>query len=296
VQFAVAITTPSNVAQDLLYLNWAIVSTAVGQLIRERRLKLAAADQRAVEAERSKEAEAQRRVIAERMRIAHELHDVLAHHIAVVNAQAGVAQYLLETDPVAAHKALSGITTNSRAALNELRMTLGLLRGDADTDEEGSRRSPAPKIEQLGDLLGTFTQAGMHLSIDVRGSPCELSSAAELAIMRIIQEALTNASKHAPGAAVTFELDWLGDPVTLSVTNGRPSRDGPLSNEGTGHGLIGMRERAAAANGSVSAGPTPEGGYRVTAAFPTSEASAEIAFTARTISKKREPRDEHPAP
>ena len=119
-----------------LYLNWVVVAAGAGQLVRERRTKLAAADQRAVAAERSKEAEAQRRVIEERMRIAHDLHDVLAHHIAVVNAQAGVAQYLLETDPAAALKALRGITTNSRAALDELRVTLGLLRGEADAAEQ----------------------------------------------------------------------------------------------------------------------------------------------------------------
>ena len=130
VQFVVALTTKLPLTQDLLYLNWVLVATIVGQLVRERRTKLAAADQRAVAAESSKEAEAARRVIAERMRIARELHDVLAHHIAVVNAQAGVAEYLLETDPTAAREALSGIAKNSRAALDDLRMTLGLLRSE----------------------------------------------------------------------------------------------------------------------------------------------------------------------
>ena len=101
-QFVVALTTRLALTRDFLYLNWVVVAAVAGQLVRERRAKLAAADQRAVAAERSKEAEAPRRVIEERMRIAHELHDVLAHHIAVVNAQAGVAQYLLETDPTAA--------------------------------------------------------------------------------------------------------------------------------------------------------------------------------------------------
>ena len=213
-------------------------------------------------------------MLAERMRIAHELHDVLAHHIAVVNAQAGVAEYLLETDPAAALKALHGITTNSRAALDELRMTLGLLRGEADAAEQGGRLVPAPSLEHIDDLLKTFIQAGMYLSVDVRGSRHEVSTAAELALVRIIQEALTNASKHAPGSAVALELDWSGNPVRLSVTNERASRTGlPLRTKGRVTGLIGMHERAAIANGSVGAGPTPEGGYRVTAAFPTSDAS-----------------------
>ena len=153
-------------------------------------------------------------------------------------------------------------------------MTLGLLRSDADADEQEDRLLPSPTIEHLDGLLRTYVEAGMTLSVDVRGSPREVSPAAELALVRIIQEALTNATKHAPGSTVALELDWSTDSVQLSVTNERPTRQGVPDHEGTGHGLIGMRERAAIANGSISAGPTPEGGYRVTAAFPTSNASA----------------------
>jgi signal transduction histidine kinase len=296
VQFAVAVATRLDIGQDVLYLNWVVIATGAGQLVRERRAKLAAADQRAVAAERTKEAEAQRRVLAERMRIAHDLHDVLAHHIAVVNAQAGVAQYLLESDPAAATKALHGITTNSRAALDELRVTLGLLRGDGDAAEQGSGLLPAPTIEHLDGLLATFTQAGMHLSVDVRGSPSQLSTAAEVALIRIIQEALTNASKHAPGSAVAIELDWSGTSVRLTVTNERPTRDGPLTNEGTGHGLIGMHERATIANGSIRAGPTPEGGYQVSAAFPTAGAVADGATTGEVTAENGAPRGRAGAP
>jgi signal transduction histidine kinase len=288
VQFVVAVATTSNLGGAFLYLNWALVPAAIGQVIQERRGKLAAADQRAIAAELSKEAEAQRRVIAERMRIAHDLHDVLAHHIAVVNAQAGVAQYLLEADPAAASKALSGITTNSRAALDELRITLGLLRSDGEADEE-DRLLPTPTIEHLDGLLKTFVEAGMPLSVDVRGSPQEISTAAEVALVRIIQEALTNATKHAPGSAVALELDWSDDHVRLSVTNQCPALQRPLINEGTGHGLIGMRERAATANGSINAGPTPEGGYRVSATFPMSDASANSAVVADAQSRTGEP-------
>lgn len=125
-QFIVALVSYPHAGSDLLYLNWAVVTTALGLFIRERRQRIAAAEQRAEAAEHSKQAEAERQVTAERIRIAHELHDVLAHHIAVVNAQAGVAQYLLGTDPHAAGTALAGIAANSRAALDELRATLGL--------------------------------------------------------------------------------------------------------------------------------------------------------------------------
>jgi signal transduction histidine kinase len=115
-QFTVALVSYPHPRPDLLYLNWAVVATALGLLIRDRRERIAAADQRAEAAEHSKQAEADRQVTAERIRIAHELHDVLAHHIAVVNAQAGVAQYLLRTDPHAADTALAGIAANAQRA------------------------------------------------------------------------------------------------------------------------------------------------------------------------------------
>jgi signal transduction histidine kinase len=273
VQVTVAALGFTAVGSDLLYLNWALVATALGRLIQERRERIAAAEQRAEAAERTKQAEARRQVTAERIRIAHELHDVLAHHIAVVNAQAGVAQYLLHTDPDAADKALTGISANTRAALDELRATLGLLRaerGDADSDEG---RAPAPRAEQLDTLVEGFTDAGMLLTVETRGAPRPLSGPADLALYRIAQEALTNASKHAPGSVVRVDLDWSEAGVTLTVTNTKPATTqaahaSDLVNEGTGHGLLGMRERAAAAGGTLSVGPTAGGGYQMTAELP----------------------------
>ena len=294
-QFGASFSTPLGLGKAFLYLNWTVVAVAVGQLVQERRTRLAAADQRVEAAERSKEVEAQRRVIAERMRIAHDLHDVLAHHIAVVNAQAGVAQYLLETDPAAAMKALDGITTNSRAALDELRITLGLLRSGTEAEEQEDRLLPTLTIEHLDGLLKTFIEAGMLLSVDVRGSPQELSTAAELALIRIIQEALTNVTKHAPGSAVALVIDWSDNPVRLSVTNERPGGEGPLTNEGTGYGLMGMQERAAIANGTVSVGPTLDGGYQVWAALPTTDTSAKGEIVEATL-EHCEPPSEPTAP
>jgi signal transduction histidine kinase len=268
VQFTMAALGSMGIGSDLLYLNWALVATALGRLIQERRERIAAAEQRAEAAERTKEAEARRQVTAERVRIAHELHDVLAHHIAVVNAQAGVAQYLLQTDPDAADAALAGIAANSRAALDELRATLGLLRAEGEAAPD-DRRSPAPTVEDLDRLLQGFSDAGMRLTVDVHGESRSLSGPADLAFYRTAQEALTNASKHAPGSTVRLDIDWSDGEVRLTVTNTEPTAaSGGLVNEGTGHGLIGMRERVAAAGGSVSAGPTADGGYRVTATLP----------------------------
>ena len=250
----------------------AVVPTVLGLLIRERRERIAAAEQRAEAAEHSRQAEADRQVTAERLRIAHELHDVLAHHIAVVNAQAGVAQYLLRTDPAAADTALAGIAANSRAALDELRATLGLLRAEGDT-APGDSRAPAPTTEHLGQLLDSFTDAGLRLTVTVHGEPGALSGQADLAFYRIVQEALTNATKHAPGSDVSLGIDWYPASVRLNISNTEPAAASQgLRNQGTGHGLIGMRERAAAAGGTLSAGPAAAGGYRVTATLPVTYA------------------------
>jgi signal transduction histidine kinase len=267
-QFTVALVSYPHAGSDWLYLNWAVIATALGLLIRERRERIAAAEQRAEAAEHSRQAEADRQVTAERIRIAHELHDVLAHHIAVVNAQAGVARYLLRTDPHAADTALAGIAANSRAALDELRATLGLLRAEGDA-APGDPRAPAPTIEHLDLLLDSFTDAGMRLTVAVHGEPGSLSGPADLAFYRIVQEALTNATKHAPGSDVGLSIDWSAESVHLTVSNTEPAAAPQgLMNEGTGHGLIGMKERAAAADGTLSAGTAAAGGYRVTATLP----------------------------
>jgi signal transduction histidine kinase len=285
-QFTVALVTYPHAGSDWLYLNWAVIATALGLLIRERRERIAAAEQRAEAAEHSRQAEADRQVTAERIRIARELHDVLAHHIAVVNAQAGVAQYLLRTDPHAADAALAGIAANSRAALDELRATLGLLRADGDTPSDP--RAPAPTIEHLGRLLDSFTDAGMRLTVTVHGEPGSLSGPADLAFYRIVQEALTNAAKHAPGSDVCLSIGWSAASVHLTVSNTGPAAAPQgLMNEGTGQGLIGMRERAAAAGGTLSAGTAGAGGYRVTATLPVLNAAATVPAEAAAM---RDPR------
>ena len=192
------------------------------------------------------------------MRIARDLHDVLADHITLVNAQAGVAQYLLHTDLDAADKALAGIAENTRAALDELRATLGLLRDESEEET----RAPTPGSAQLGSLMRSFSDAGMDLSVEVRGIPRLLSGPADVAMYRIAEEALTNASKHAPGATVEVEIAWSDRSAQLTVTNTARSSEAAATKAvdfGTGHGLMGMRERAGAAGGSLSTAATPGG-------------------------------------
>lgn len=267
-QLTVAVLSLRNdLGPDFLYLNWSLLAAVIGRLTRERRERIAAAEQRAEEAERSKEAEARRQVTAERIRIARDLHDMLAHHITVVNAQASVAQYLLKSDPDTAEQALAGIAANTRAALDELRATLGLLRSDTDEAQDGDDRAPSPGAGQLPALVAGFNAAGAKVSVHSSGTARPLGAPGELALYRITQEALTNASKHAPGAAAQLDIDWADDVVTLTITN-TPSAHRPV--RGTGHGLIGMRERAASASGTLVAGPTATGGYQVVATLPVS--------------------------
>lgn len=270
VQFAIVTGHFDDTGPTFLYFNWALVGTAVGSLIAERRRRLAAAEQRAQDAERTKEEEARRRVVAERLRIARELHDSLAHHITVVNAQAGVAQYLLRERPDAAEAALSGIVGNTRAALDELRATLGLLRDELPNSTDDAERTPAPGLKDLPTLVAQMRSAGMTVDIDVSGEERPVSAVTDLAAYRIVQEALSNAARHAPGSVVSLGLHLTRADLRLTIANAEASHapGTRLTNEGTGYGLIGMRERATAAGGRFDAGPTPGGGFLVDVVLP----------------------------
>jgi signal transduction histidine kinase len=157
-----------------------------------------------------------------------------------------------------------------------LRATLGLLRAEGDT-APGDPRAPAPTIEHLGRLLDSFTDAGMQLTVAIHGEPGSLSGPADLAFYRIVQEALTNAAKHAPGSDVHLDINWSAAAVHLTVSNTGPAAAPQgLINEGTGHGLIGMRERAVAAGGTLSAGTVAAGGYRVMVTLPVLNAATTV--------------------
>ncbi|GFE23617.1 histidine kinase [Streptomyces libani] len=271
---ALADKLPSSLA----LIAWTLMAVAIGDAVRSRREVLAAAVERAERAERTKEEEARRRVIAERLRIARELHDVVAHHITLVNAQAGVAHHLMGTDPEHAYQALERIRDTSRGALDELRATVGLLRYGEDPDEP---REPAPGLAGLDALLDSFRHSGLDVTLERTGPPGELSPIADLTAYRIIQEALTNTHKHAGPASAGVRLDFRTDVLRLTVeddgrgTGGSGRGTGPgatglegTQEAGTGHGMIGMRERARSAGGTLAAGPRPEGGFRIEAELP----------------------------
>ncbi|MFD8597861.1 sensor histidine kinase [Kitasatospora sp. NPDC059646] len=250
-------------------LAWVLLPGALGDSVRNRRAQLAAIERRAERAERTREEEARRRVADERIRIARDLHDVVAHHIALANAQAGIAVHLMDRHPDRAREVLSHLTEATGAALQELRATVGLLR----RAEEPAPLEPAPGLDRLPDLVNAFEQAGLPVRLTVTGEPRPLSPGVDLTAFRIVQEALTNVAKHARGAEADVTLAYTGSRIALAVANGRttgrplpaaPHRDGGPG----GFGLIGMRERAGAVGGRLSADRRPDGGFLVTADLP----------------------------
>ena len=224
---------------------------------------------RAAESRRREQArrrEAELLVTEERLRIARELHDVVSHSIAMIGVQAGVAAHLLKRDPEQARQALVAIKTASRDALRDLRGSLGVLR----QVEEPESRAPAAGLASLPELVDGIRRAGVEVAVSTVGAPEPLSPATDLAAYRIVQEALTNVIRHAPGARATVELHYADGRLQIAVRNrGVGQRAEPAP--GAGHGLTGLKERAAAAGGAISAGPEPGGGYAVRAWLPLAE-------------------------
>jgi signal transduction histidine kinase len=199
--------------------------------------------------------------LGERARIARELHDVVAHHISVIAVQAETARLTTPGMPPAGAKRLSEIGDTARAGLTEMRRLLGVLRVGAVAE-----RHPQPGLQQLNELLDEARDAcGAGTRLIISGPPVTLDPGVELAAYRIIQEALTNARRHAPGAAVDVELHYTDDTLRLRIRDNGP---GSSSTTPTGHGLPGMRERAAAVGGRLRTGPAAVGGFLVEATLP----------------------------
>ena len=234
---------------------WLVACAAIVELVKSRR-------ERAVEFRRTRAEESRRRAGEQRMAIARELHDVLAHHISLISVQAGVALHLMDEQPEQARTALTAIRQASRESLGELRSVLELLRHG----EEGAPRAPAPGLEALDALVERTSAAGLPVTVEVTGAARPLPAAVGLAAYRIVQEALTNVTRHAGRpVTATVRLDYAPDQLTVEVTD-----DGPGAEDasGTGSGLLGMAERAAALGGQLDAGPRPGGGFRVAARLP----------------------------
>jgi signal transduction histidine kinase len=214
--------------------------------------------------ERRARAEAASRLATEeRLRIARELHDVLAHHVSLINVQAGTALHLLDSQPGVARDALTAIKASSKEVLVELRGMLGMLRG---VDEQAPR-TPTPGLAGLDELVERIRSVGIPVDVRRAGTPRPLAAAVDTAAFRIAQEALTNVHRHSGAANATVSLTFTPDGVTVQVDDDGTGA-GAADQGATGSGLAGMRERVAALGGRFSAGDRPEGGFRVRADLP----------------------------
>jgi signal transduction histidine kinase len=232
---------------------WGVAIVALAELARTRREQWAR--------ERAEQAQAaRRRADEERLRMARELHDVLAHSISVINVQAGVGLALLDSDPEQARTALTTIKAASKEALGEVRQVLDSLRTPGDAP-----RAPAPGLDRMPELVEQAASAG--LTVEIQGEAPKLAPGTDLAAFRIVQEALTNVVRHSGSRHARVHLAR-DDGTTLRL---RIDDDGPATGAdagGSGNGLAGMRERAAALGGTIEAGPRPDGGFRVLAVLP----------------------------
>ena len=245
-----------------------VLCRLAGRTVRLRMRHAAELHEAAALAAEQREQEAQHAVADERRRIAREMHDVVAHSISLMVVQAGGARRILAADPGRAEQAAARIQAAGSDALAEMDILLGVLETDPDA-------ASAPSLDGLRELVERAGDAGLPVTLAVAGTRRPLPAGAELAVYRVVQEALTNAIKHAGGATTQVELEWGDDALVLRVADRGDGGAGPgLS--GAGHGLIGMRERIRVYGGDVRSGPRPGGGFEVLARLPLARAEAGV--------------------
>jgi signal transduction histidine kinase len=248
-----------GIAQGLFAAAWLTLVLVIAEIVKAR-------NERAAQAEAAQAEVTKRQASEERLRIAREVHDVLAHHVSLINVQSGVALHLIDEQPEQARQALSAIKQSSKEVLVELRNILGVLR---DVDGNGDApRQPVASLGQLDRLLERMREAGLPVNLDVEGEERPLPSGVDAAALRIVQESLTNTYRHAGPTQATVVLSYLPEELRIQVDdNGRGG--GSTNTMGSGAGLTGMRQRTEALGGTLTAGPRPGGGFRVAAALPT---------------------------
>ncbi|MFJ9605467.1 sensor histidine kinase [Kitasatospora sp. NPDC101176] len=257
-------TSSSGVSwqEELGLLAWLLLVAVGAELVRFRRERIAAHQAYRQQLE-------QRRANEERLRMARELHDILAHSLSLINVQAGVALALLDRRPEQARTALVTIKSTSKEALGEVRQVLATLRGPG-----AAPRGPAPGLDRLDELTDQADRVGLAVEVHEDGDRRALSAAVDLTAFRIVQEALTNVIRHSVARQAVVVLDWR-DPAVLVVLVEDPGPAVLGDAGGSGSGLAGMRERAGAFGGTITAGPLPGGGFRVRAELPTPKAESE---------------------
>jgi len=245
-----------------------IIFTAVAVAVDSIGSRLRAQHALATQTERTEAERAQRAVLEERARIARELHDVVAHHMSLIAVRAETAPYRLTGLSETAKAEFGSLSEVAREALVEMRRLLGVLRHD-----QPAALAPQPQLADLPALIDAARQAGLSVELSAPPAPGPVPSGVGVCAYRIVQESLSNASQHAPGAAVTVSVGHDDGAVLLRVANGPGGPPAPAGNEhGPGHGLTGMRERVALLGGSLSAGPVPGGGFVVSAVLPVGDA------------------------
>ncbi|MGH2757734.1 MAG: histidine kinase [Actinomycetota bacterium] len=253
--YVVGTEQPPSLAQAVGLAAWLLVLLTVAEIARSRR-------ERAIEVARARGEQAKRRAGEERLRIAHELHDVLAHNISLINVQAGVALHLMDERPEQARTALTAIKQASNEALGELRSVLDILR----EGHEAPPRSPTSGLARLGDLVAKTEAAGLSVTTRIEGTPRLLPPRVDLAAFRIVQEALTNVTRHAGDAQATVTIDYGDHDLIIQIDD--DGRGATTKTPSGGKGISGMRERASALGGEVEAGTRSDGGFRVRARLP----------------------------
>src|SRR5215470_10459251 len=288
--FAAADIKPGSGALGWVFfrIGASVMSAALGESVRSRRVIAAEAQERAERAEQTREEEARARVDAERLRIAREVHDTVAHAIAIINVQSGVTAHVLDKRPEQAREALQAIEQTSARALREMRAILGVLRDDNDA------RGPRPGLGQIGDLTAQARDAGLDVTLEATSPATPLPSAVGSAAYRILQESITNVIRHAGPTRVTVALnpgiDALeirltdegrraapgDDPVDPRLPTQHPGGNGTGSSAKPGRGILGMRERCQLLGGELDAKPTPGGGFEVTAWLPVAPTGSRL--------------------
>jgi signal transduction histidine kinase len=253
---------PGNVYPVYIFVG---LAWTLGWLIARQRRLAASLREYALQLEREREAKARLAVTEERARIARELHDVVAHSVSLMVLQAGAARQALDWEPGRAREPLVAIERSGREALVEMRRLLGILHKKDETEEI----APEPTLKYLQPLIEEVEAAGVEVRIRIEGEPRDLPKGLELTTYRILQEALTNSVKHAGPCRADVTIRYGRSGIELEVVDdGDRSRKAKRRENGSGHGLVGMRERAALYGGSLDAGPRTEGGYAVLARIP----------------------------
>jgi signal transduction histidine kinase len=249
-------------------LSAVVAPAVVGRFVRYQREQSRRLQELTGQLERERELNVARAVADERARIARELHDVVAHTISVVAIQADAAEAALDADPARARGPLQTIRRSATEALTEMRRLLAVLRAD----EPSGELAPSPGLERLPALIDRVRTAGVDVTLEVTGVPRAVPASLDLSAYRIVQEALTNVGKHATGAPASVVLDWGQDALAVEIRNPGANLEGADTN-GSGHGLIGMRERVRMLGGEFNAGPPTGGGFVVSALLPYPERS-----------------------